>query len=163
MINLRSGQWNLHREGIPHILAGLEGNVCEGADTATVMYIRLYTSANEPGCADELADYTEADFTGYGEIQFGGGGTGECVDVLEFGVNIEGIAQIVIDQQTFEVGTPVVTTNTINGAYLAINVGGVQKLLATFPFAVPVPMEETGDILKVGGFLLMDCQMVPVA
>jgi len=159
MIALRTGQWNVHREGMTQVLEALSQALCAGAALAVTAEIRLFTSANAPGCADTAADYTEADFTGYGPVLV----DGDCTDLLEFGVNTDGVGQIVVDQQTFTVGATPTITNSITGAYLVLIVDAVDYLLGTLLFDEAVPMENEGDITKVGGFMLFDCQMVPVA
>lgn len=162
MISLRSGQWNAHREGVAELLKAAGQALCDGTALALTAEIRLWTSANAPGCDDAVADYTEATFSGYAPVLIDPG-DGGCTDILEVGVNEDGVGQIVIDQQAWTEGNPATITETVNGAYLVIIDGANELLLGTFLFPDPVNMGTAGDILKVGGFMLLDCQMVPVA
>lgn len=162
MISLRTGQWNLHREGVAELLKIAGSALCDGTALAVTAEIRLWTSANDPGCADEVADYTEATFSGYAPVLIDPEGPG-CPGILEIGVNGDAIGQIVIDQQAWTEGSPATITETINGAYLVIIEGASEFLLGTLLFDSPAAMQNPGDILKVNGFALLDCQMAPVA
>jgi hypothetical protein len=162
MINLRTGQWNMHREGVAKLLAIAGQALCDGTALAVTAEVRLYTNAVAPGCDDEAADYTEATFSGYAPVLIDSGDDG-CTDILEIGVDGDGIGQIIFDQQAWTEGSPATITETVTGAYFVLIIGGDDFLLASFPFDIPVPMAVAGDILKVSGFSLLDCQMVPVA
>jgi len=162
MISLRSGQWNAHREGVAEVLKDFGQVLCAGTAPTITGEIRLWTSANAPACDDSVGDYTEATFSGYAPVVIDSGDVG-CDGILEFGVNEDGIGEIVIDQQAWTEGNPATITEVVNGAYLVLINGANELLLGTFLFPSPVSMAEVGDILKVNGFMLLDCQMVPVA
>lgn len=160
MINLRSGQWNLHREGVAALLAIAGQALCAGTAAAVTAELRLWTSANEPACDDAVADYTEATFSGYAPVVVDSGEDG-CTDILEIGVNESLIGQIVVDQQAWTEADPATITETVNGAYLVLIIDETEYLLATFLFPAAAGMSAPGDILKVNGFALLDCQMAP--
>lgn len=160
MIALRTGQWSAHREGVAEVLKMAGQDLCAGTALAVTAEIRLWTSANSPGCADAVGDYTEALFSGYAPVLIDSG-DGGCGGILEIGVSEAGVGQVVIDQQVWTEGNPATITETVNGAYLVLIDGADEKLLGTFLFADPVHMATAGDILKVGGFMLLDCQMAP--
>lgn len=161
MINLRTGQWNLHREGVAELLKVFGQALCAGTAVALTAEIRLFTSANDPGCQDEVADYTEATFSGYAPVLIDSGGDG-CDGILEYGVNVDGIGELIIDQQAWTEGSPATITETVTGAYLVLIDGANEFLLGTLLFDLAVPMAAPGDILKVSGFALLDCSMAPV-
>lgn len=162
MISLRTGQFNLHREGVAKLLAMAGQCLCDGTCLTITAEIRLFTNAVAPGCEDTAGDYTEATFSGYAPVVVDSGDAG-CTDILEIGVDTEGIGQVVVDQQTWTEGSPATITETIIGAYVVLIDGGDEFLWMSFLFDDPAPMESAGDILKVAGFGLLDCQMVPVA
>src|SRR4029453_10860014 len=136
--------------------------LCHGTCPHIKAEIRLFTNAVAPGCEDTAADYTEATFSGYSPVVVDSGDAG-CTDILEIGVDTEGIGQVVVDQQTWTEGSPATITQTITGAYVVLIDGGDEFLWMSFLFDDPAPMEAPGDILKVAGFGFVDCQMVPVA
>jgi len=161
MIQLRTGQWNLHREGVAELLKAAGQALCAGTALTMTAEVRLFTSANLPGCDDVAADYTEATFSGYAPVLIDSGDAG-CTDILEIGLNESGVGQIVIDQQAWTEGSPATITETITGSYIVIIDGATELLLASFLFADVAVMGTAGDILKVNGFALLDCQMVEV-
>jgi len=162
MISLRTGQWNMHREGVAELLAIAGQALCDGTALTATAEIRLFTNAVVPGCEDVAADYTEATFSGYAPVVIDSG-AGGCTGILEFGVDSQGVGQIVFDQQTWTEANPATIPETVTGAYMVLLIGAAEILLASFPFVDPAPMQSAGDILKVAGFSMLDCQMVPVA
>lgn len=161
MINLRTGQFNLHREGVAKLLAIAGQALCDGTALAVTAEVRLFTSANAPGCDDVAADYTEATFSGYAPVLIDSGGDG-CTDILEVGVDASGIGQLIFDQQAWTEGSPATITETVTGCYVVLIIGGDDFLLASLLFDTPAQMAVAGDILKVNGFALLDCQMAEV-
>lgn len=160
MIATRTGQWNLHRAGLAAVLQVAGEALCAGTATAVTGEYRLWTSANDPACDDAAGDYTEADFTGYAPVVVDSGDAG-CTDILEIGVNEDGIGQIVFDQQAWTGDDPLTVENVVNGAYFVLIIDAVEYLLGTFLFDTPVSIGEAGDIIKVSGFALLDCEMAP--
>jgi len=125
--------------------------------------VKLFTAASaNPSPNSVPGDFTEATFSGYAPVLIDSG-NGGCTDSLEIGVNEDGIGQVVIDQQAWTEGNPATITEVVNGAYLVLIDGANELLLGTFLFPTPVSMAVAGDILKVGGNMLLDCQMVEVA
>lgn len=160
MITLKTGQWNMHREGVAEVVKAFGQSLCDGTALAITAEVRLFDSANTPGCADTVADYAEANFSGYAPVVIDSG-DGGCADILEIGVNGDGIAQVVIDQQAWTEANPATVTDNVTGAMIVIIDGATELLLSTFVFDAPVAMASPGDILKVSGFALLDCQLVP--
>jgi hypothetical protein len=161
MISLRTGQWNAHREGVAELLKVAGQVLCDGTALTLTAEIRLFTNAVAPGCDDTVTDYVEATFSGYAPKTIFGS-PGSCAGILEIGVNENGVGQIVIDQQAWTEASPATITETVTGAYLVLIEGATELLLGSFLFADPVGMAAAGDILKVAGNMLLDCQMVAV-
>lgn len=162
-IHVRSGQMNIHREGLRVLAEAFDFAQCDDAQLSVQTKVRLYKAGPDPGCADSASDYTQADFTGYTQVAISPG-EDACDGILEIGRDANGVLIFVIDQQVWTAGDPLTLPNTVAGMYVLLSSAAfVDQLFMTLPFATAVEVGTAGDIVKVSGYGLLDCQMVPVA
>jgi hypothetical protein len=147
------GFYWLLREGAGTLLWGIYDLICDATPAARVFELRLAKNDIDLFCNMSLADFTEADFTGYAPVSL----ETPCAGLLEApGTDVGGEWLIPLDQQIFtQSGTG--TTNTIYGAYI-VEIGSNRVVWARdFPSA-PFPMDATGNQIKITGELRMKCQ-----
>lgn len=99
-------------------------------DTGFLAYLRLFQNDHTPADTDTVADYDEADFSGYAQIPMA---WAPAV------INGSGKGQISAAGELFTRGVGG-TSNTIYGAYVVAGAGG-EELMFAERFAAPVEMD----------------------
>jgi len=158
---MANGQLNCHREGMRVLLKQLIAGLCgEPPELITGLEIRLFQNDYQPTCTDEVADYEEADFTGYNPAEVL---ADACGGFIQFGINEAGFPTLYLDQQTFK-ATGAAVGNTIYGVYIvALYATEPELLLASLRFENgPFAVVATDDAVKVSGDMPLECQMAPV-
>ena len=104
--------------------------------------IKLFKSDHTPATGSVIADFTEADYSGYASQD------SDPVSVT-WDSSAGGKAIFLFTQKTFTRGAGG-TTNTIYGYFIQINDhGGTQKLLMAEKFSAPVVLDTNGQYIQI--------------
>lgn len=114
--------------------------------TANTLYLKLYQNAVTPGEANTVADYTEANFTGYANIAL----TGASWTVS----SASGYSNATYAIQTYT-SSAAQSTQQIYGYYVTSGPGG-QLLWAEKFTDGPYPITNNGDAIKVTPFISLE-------
>jgi len=139
-------------------LKALYDLACSSSVSQRVLTLHLFQNDLVPDCATVLGDLTEADFTGYAEIELLNDEDPQtCVGKLQGPHTLpDETFAIYVDEQVFT-ASGTANPNTIYGAYITDDDG---LLIAVKRFAEPGPVGlATGDVVKVAGMMQLACNV----
>jgi len=156
---IENNQFFYPREGAGMLLQMLMDRICSDAPAQLDLTLMLFENDLVPDDVTVFADLTPATFDGYAAIVLND--TGDCSGFVQgpaIGSDLEW--RIFIDQQQFTM-SGVTTPGSVYGAALVDATAETILGIVRFPDA-PLVMDETGDVIKVSGPLIVLPFFTPV-
>jgi len=140
------------REAAGLILELVMDRICSDAPTQMDITLVLFQNDLTPTESTVFADITVADFSGYSPILLNA--AGDCAGFVQGpATGGDGEWRIFLDQQEF-LATAATVPNSIFGAAMVDLVGSRILGIARFPDG-PLTVDESGDVIKVAGPLIL--------